>query len=54
MWWLNEIIVDGKKKTQLEDALVKGRSFKEEKVFEEDMTPGGGKAARRGFRITFE
>ena len=37
MWWLNEIIVDGKKKTQLEDALVKGRSFKKEKVFEEDM-----------------
>jgi hypothetical protein len=37
LWWLNEIIVDGKKKTQLEDALVKGRSFKKEKVFEEDM-----------------
>ncbi|SVB24859.1 uncharacterized protein METZ01_LOCUS177713 [marine metagenome] len=37
MWWLNEIVVDGKKKTQLEDALVKGRSFKKEKVFEEDM-----------------
>ena len=37
MWWLNEIIVDGKKKTQLEDALVKGRSFKKEKIFEEDM-----------------
>ena len=28
MWWLNEIIVDGKKKTQLEDALVKGRSLR--------------------------
>jgi len=28
LWWLNEIIVDGKKKTQLEDALEKGRSFK--------------------------
>ena len=37
LWWLNEIIVDGKKKTQLEDALVKGRSFKKEKVFEENM-----------------
>ena len=27
-WWLNEKVVDGKKKTQLEDALEKGRSFK--------------------------
>ena len=31
-WWLNEIIVDGKKKTQLEDALVKGRSYKKEEL----------------------
>jgi len=37
LWWLNEILVDGKKKTQLEVALEKGRSFKKEKVFEEDM-----------------
>ncbi len=37
LWWLNEIIVDGKKKTQLEDALVKGRSFKKEKIFDDDM-----------------
>ena len=37
LWWLNEIDVDGKKKTQLEDALEKGRSFKKEKIFEEDM-----------------
>ena len=35
-WWLNEIEVDGKKKTQLEVALEKGRSFRKEKVFEED------------------
>ena len=28
LWWLNEIYVDGKKKTQLEVALEKGRSFK--------------------------
>ena len=34
-WWLNEIEVDGKKKTQLEVALEKGRSFRKEKVFEE-------------------
>jgi hypothetical protein len=37
MWWLNEIVVDGKKKTKLEVAIEKGRSFKKEKVFEEDM-----------------
>ena len=37
LWWLNELIIDGKKKTQLEVALEKGRSFKKEKVFEEDM-----------------
>ena len=36
LWWLNEIEVDGKKKTQLEVALEKGRSFRKEKVFEED------------------
>ena len=28
LWWLNEKYVDGKKKTQLEVALEKGRSFK--------------------------
>ena len=28
LWWLNEIDVEGKKKTQLENALEKGRSFK--------------------------
>ena len=28
LWWLNEIDVEGKKKTQLEVALEKGRSFK--------------------------
>ena len=27
-WWLTEKVVDGKKKTQLENALEKGRSFK--------------------------
>ena len=37
MWWLNEIVVDGKKKTKLEVAIEKGRSFEKEKVFEEDM-----------------
>ena len=37
MWWLNEIVVDGKKKTKLEVAIEKGRSFKKEKIFEEDM-----------------
>ena len=37
MWWLNEIVVDGKKKTKLELAIEKGRSFKKEKIFEEDM-----------------
>jgi len=37
LWWLNELTIDGKKKTQLEVALEKGRSFKKEKVFEEDM-----------------
>ena len=31
-WWLNEIDVDGKKKTQLENALEKGRSFKKEEL----------------------
>ena len=31
-WWLNEIDVDGKKKTQLEIALEKGRSFKKEEL----------------------
>jgi len=31
-WWLNEKVVDGKKKTQLEDALEKGRSFKKEEL----------------------
>ena len=33
LWWLNEIIVVGKKKTQLEVALEKGRSFKKEELF---------------------
>ncbi len=28
LWWLTEKVVDGKKKTQLENALEKGRSFK--------------------------
>ena len=37
MWWLNEIVVDGKKKTKHEVAIEKGRSFEKEKVFEEDM-----------------
>ena len=32
LWWLNEIDVDGKKKTQLEIALEKGRSFKKEEL----------------------
>ena len=32
LWWLNEIDVDGKKKTQLENALEKGRSFKKEEL----------------------
>ena len=32
LWWLNEKVVDGKKKTQLEDALEKGRSFKKEEL----------------------
>lgn len=32
LWWLNEIIVDGKKKTRLEDALETGRSFKKEEL----------------------
>jgi hypothetical protein len=37
-WWLTEEIdVDGKNKTKLEIALIQGRSFKKEKVFEEDM-----------------
>ena len=31
-WWLNEIDVEGKKKTQLENALEKGRSFKKEEL----------------------
>ena len=29
LWWLNEIDVEGKKKTQLENALEKGRSFRQ-------------------------
>ena len=33
MWWLNEIVVDGKKITKLEDALKTGRSFKKEELF---------------------
>ena len=33
LWWLNEILVDGKKKTQLEVALETGRSFKKEELF---------------------
>jgi len=32
LWWLNEIDVEGKKKTQLENALEKGRSFKKEEL----------------------
>jgi len=32
MWWLTEIVADGKKVTQLEDALKKGRSFKKEEL----------------------
>ena len=32
LWWLNEIYVEGKKKTQLENALEKGRSFKKEEL----------------------
>ena len=28
-WWLTEKVVDGKKKTQLENALEKGRSFRQ-------------------------
>ena len=35
-WWLNEKIVDGKKKTQLEIDLEKGRSFSKEISFKED------------------
>ena len=31
-WWLTEKVVDGKKKTQLENALEKGRSFKKEEL----------------------
>ena len=31
-WWLNEIDVEGKKKTQLENSLEKGRSFKKEEL----------------------
>ena len=29
LWWLNEIDLDGKKKTQLENVLEKGRSFRQ-------------------------
>jgi hypothetical protein len=36
IWWLNEKIVDGKKKTQLEIDLEKGRSFSKEISFKED------------------
>ena len=32
MWWLTEIVADGKKVTQLEDALKKGRSFKKDEL----------------------
>ena len=32
LWWLNEIYVDGKKKTQLEIVLEKGRSFKKDEL----------------------
>ena len=32
LWWLNEIDVEGKKKTQLENSLEKGRSFKKEEL----------------------
>ena len=32
LWWLNEIDLDGKKKTQLENVLEKGRSFKKEEL----------------------
>ena len=32
LWWLNEIDLDGKKKTQLEIVLEKGRSFKKDEL----------------------
>jgi hypothetical protein len=32
LWWLNEIYVEGKKITQLDNALEKGRSFKKEEL----------------------
>ena len=32
LWWLNEIDLDGKKKTQLENVLEKGRSFKKDEL----------------------
>ena len=32
LWWLNEIDLDGKKKTRLENVLEKGRSFKKDEL----------------------
>jgi hypothetical protein len=53
-WWLNEKIVDGKKKTQLEIDLEKGRSFSKEISFKQDPQSNQSLEIRASTKIKIE